>query len=141
MLLLVAECNFTKEKLLLQTCPNKSSKIDYQWNSATTFERSHRLLPGKLYTNSLKLYLSCHLVPVHACNLALLPDNCNATQKIFPSNWEARRNDPIFTWAYFIWVICMLQFYALFCIILIEKFQNYSLCPYSLCTVYALISE
>ena len=32
--------------------------------------------------------------------------------KIFPSNRKTRRNDPIFTWAYFIWVICMLQFYA-----------------------------
>ena len=68
-----------------------------------------------------------HLVPVHACNLAILPDNCNATQKIVPSNREARRNGPIFTWTCIIWVICMLQFYALFCNILIEKFQNCSL--------------
>ena len=30
MLLLIPECAFTKEKVLLQTFPNKSSKIDYQ---------------------------------------------------------------------------------------------------------------
>ena len=30
MLLLIAECNFTKKKFLLHTFSNKSSKIDYQ---------------------------------------------------------------------------------------------------------------
>ena len=126
MLLLVSECKFTKRKLLLQTFPNKSSKIDYQWNISTTFARFHKFLPEKLYTISLKFYLSRHLVPVHSYNLAILPDNCNATQKIFPLNREARRNDPIFTWICIIWVIFMLQFYGLFCNILIEKFQNCS---------------
>ena len=37
MLLLIAECDFTEEKILLQTFPNKSSKTDYQKNNTTTF--------------------------------------------------------------------------------------------------------
>ena len=136
MLLLVSEGKFTKKKPLLQTFPNISSKIDYLWNITATFARFHKILPEKLYTISLKFHFSRHLVPVHAWNLAILPDNCNATQKIVPSNREVRRNDPIFAWTCIIWVICMLSFYALFCNILIEKFQNCS--PR---TVYALILE
>ena len=126
MLLLVSEDKFTKKKLLLQTFPNKSSKIDYLWNITTTFARFRKILPKNLYTISLRFHLSRHLVPVHACNLAILPDNCNATQNIVPSNREARRNDPIVTWTCIIWSICMLSFYALFCNILIEKSQNCS---------------
>ena len=126
MLLLVSEGKFTKKKPLLQTFPNISSKIDYLWNITATFARFHKILPEKLYTISLKFHFSRHLVPVHAWNLAIPPDNCNATQKIVPSNREARRNDPIFAWTCIIWVICMLSFYALFCNILIEKFQNCS---------------
>ena len=68
MSLLIAECYFTKNKFLLQTFSNKSSKIDYQWNIATTyFAKPHRRLSAKLYTNSLKFHLSRSLVPVHGC--------------------------------------------------------------------------
>ena len=54
------------------------------------------------------------------------------TKKIFPSNRNARRNDSIFTWAYFIWILLMrgnfmhCLFRKIFCNILIQKFQNYS---------------
>ena len=72
MLLLIAECNFTKKKLLLQTFSNKSSKIDYQWNIAITY--FVRILSGKLYTNFLNFYPSHRLVLVHGCNLALLAE-------------------------------------------------------------------
>ena len=78
MLLLIAECDFTKKKILLQTFPNKSSKTDYpkkQYNNALP---GLRLLLEKLCTSSLKFHLSRFLVPVNGCNLALLPDNCNA---------------------------------------------------------------
>ena len=78
MLLLIAECDFTKKKILLQTFPNKSSKTDYpkkQYNNALP---GLRLLLAKLCTNSLKFHLSRFLLPVNGCNLALLPDNCNA---------------------------------------------------------------
>ena len=33
----VAECNFTKNKFLIQTFSNKSSKTDYQWNVTITY--------------------------------------------------------------------------------------------------------
>ena len=72
MLLLIAECNFTEKKLLLQTFSNKSSKSDYQWNIAITY--FVRILSGKLYTNFLNFYPSRRLVLVHGCNLALLAE-------------------------------------------------------------------
>ena len=64
MLLLIAKCNFTKKKFLLQNFSKKSSKIYYQWNITTTsFARPHRLLSVKLYTSPLKFHLSRRLVP------------------------------------------------------------------------------
>ena len=72
MLLLVAECNFTGKQFLQQTCSNKSSKIDYQWNIITTyFTKPHRLLSANLYTNSRTL----------ARKLKVMT---------FPRNWEIR---------------------------------------------------
>ena len=79
MCLLIAECKFTKNKFLVKPFSNKPSKIDYQWNiAATFFGKPQRFLSVKLYTNPLKFHLSRRLVPVHGCNLALLPDNSNA---------------------------------------------------------------
>ena len=79
MLLLIAECNFTEDKFLLQTFSNKSSKIDYQWNiTITYFARLHRILSAKLFTNPLRFHPSRRLVPVQGFNLALSPDKCNA---------------------------------------------------------------
>ena len=78
MLLLIAECDFTKKKILLQTFPNKSSKTDYQKKQYNNLLRGLRLLLAKLCTNPLKFHLSRFLVPVNRCNLALLPYNCNA---------------------------------------------------------------
>ena len=79
MLLLITECNFTKKEIFAANFPNKSSK---------------RELPMKLYNNlicmtsqtffnealyeSSKISPLCHLVPVHGCYLAFLPDNCIA---------------------------------------------------------------
>ena len=77
MLFLIAECNFTKKKFLLQTFSSNSSKIDYQWNITTYFTRPHGLTSAILYTNPLKFHLSRRLVPVSRYNLALLPDDCN----------------------------------------------------------------
>ena len=78
MLCLIADYNSTKKNFFLQTFSNKYSKIDYQRNIIVTyFAKPHRLLSAKHYTNPLKFHLSLRLVPVHGCNLALLPDNCS----------------------------------------------------------------
>ena len=59
MLLLIAECNFTKKKL------------------QTFFQKFFQKVSATLYANPLKVELLRRLVPVHGCNLALLPE-CNA---------------------------------------------------------------
>ena len=41
----------------------------------TQFARLHKILSAKPYKNPLKFNHLCRLVPVHGCNLALLPDN------------------------------------------------------------------
>ena len=58
MLLLIAKCNFTKKKFLLQTFSNKSSKIDYQRNiTITYYAKLHIILLAKLYANPLNFTL------------------------------------------------------------------------------------
>ena len=53
MSLLIAECNFTEKKFLLQISSNKSSKIDYQENIATTcFARPQTSFSKTLYQSS-----------------------------------------------------------------------------------------
>ena len=63
-------------QFLLQTFSNLSK--------LTTNETLQQLIMqgltsfSELYTSPLKCHFSRRLVPVHGCNLALLPDNCNA---------------------------------------------------------------
>ena len=68
MFLLIAECIFLPKKIIpLRRFSYKTSKKDYRLNITTTqFAR----LDGILSVKPL-----CRLVPVHGCNLALLPDN------------------------------------------------------------------
>ena len=67
-------------KKLLQRFSYKSSKNDYHLNiTITQFAMLHRILSAKPYTNHLKFHPLCCLLPMHGCNLALLPDNYNAT--------------------------------------------------------------
>ena len=79
MLLLIAECSFIKKKFLLHSFSNESSKIDHQWNFTTTlFCKASQNSFSKILYQSSKISPSRHVVPVHGCNLRLLPDNCNA---------------------------------------------------------------
>ena len=76
MLLLIAKCVFTKKKFFLQRFSYKSSEKDYHLNiTITQFARLYKIFSEKPYTNPLKFNHLCRLVPVHGCNLALLPDN------------------------------------------------------------------
>ena len=59
MLLLIAKYNFTRKKFLLQTFPNKSTKIDYQYNNL--------FCKGSDFFQ-WKFHVSRRLVPVNGCN-------------------------------------------------------------------------
>ena len=75
-LLLMAECNFTKKKFLLQTFSNNPPRLTTNEHYNNLFCKASQNSFSETLYQPLKFHPSRRLVPVHGCNLTLSPDNC-----------------------------------------------------------------